>query len=80
MQHPWVTIRHYSFIWEAELARASLEAAGIPAELRNAQTLSVQTFLSTPGEGFGLVVPQNHETEADELLNQDFSASLDDQA
>lgn len=78
MQPRWVTIRHYSFIWEAELARASLETAGIPVALKNAQTLSVQTFLADPGEGIGLAVPENCEAEALELLEQDFSANLDD--
>ena len=78
MKHRWVTIRHYSFIWEAELDKTSLETAGIPVALNNAQTLSVQTFLADPGEGIGLAVPEGRETDAKQLLEQDFSASLDD--
>lgn len=78
MHNNWVAIRHYSFIWEAELDRANLEAAGIPVSLKNAQTLSVQTFLADPGEGIGLIVPESRAEEADSLLKQDFSDSLDD--
>ena len=75
----WVTIRHYSFIWEAELDRASLEAAGIPVNLKNAQTLSVQTLLAEPGQGIGLAVPASHQEQADEILKQDFSDCLGDE-
>ena len=77
MEQSWVTIRHYSFIWEAELGRANLESAGIPAELKNAQTLSVQTFLAEPGQGIELLVPVSYQAEAEALLDEDFSDSLD---
>ncbi|MBT8449730.1 MAG: hypothetical protein KJO69_08570 [Gammaproteobacteria bacterium] len=80
MHESWVTIRHYSFIWEAELDRANLESVGIPVELKNAQTLSVQTFLSEPGQGIGLAVPESKQIEADNFLKTDFSNSLDGDA
>mgnify|MGYP001821511354 CR=1 FL=1 len=77
MTGAWVVVRSYSFLLEAEIAKSNLESAGFHARLKNAHTLSVQTFLSEPGVGIEVLVPVSEKTAAQQLLDYDFSKDLD---
>lgn len=70
------TIARYSFPHEAQLARCSLEAAGIPAFIADEHTINMQWLYSDAMGGVRLQVPPEHAGQALALLATDFSDSL----
>ena len=56
MEDQLVTIKSFSLPWEAELARATLEAQGIPAVVADAHTVSMNWLYSNAIGGVKLQV------------------------
>ena len=69
MDDQLVTIRRFSQPWEADLARATLEANGIPAFVVDAHTVSMNWLLSNAIGGVRLQVPKSHMKAASEVLS-----------
>lgn len=70
------TIASFSFPHEAQLARANLEAAGIPAFVADEHTINMQWLYSHAMGGVRLQVPTAFAKEANEILSMDFSENL----
>ena len=73
-----VTIASFSFPYEANLAKASLEAAGIPAFVADEHTINMQWLYSHAMGGVRVQVPRAFAEEAYLLLQADFSDSVAD--
>ena len=58
MDDQLVTIKSFSLPWEADLARATLEAQGIPAVVADAHTVSMNWLWSNAIGGVKLQVPE----------------------
>jgi len=67
------TIARFSFPHEAQIARSSLEAAGIPAFVADEHTINMQWLYSDALGGVRLQVPPEHAGHALALLATDFS-------
>ena len=65
-----VTIRTYSYPWEADHARAILEVEGVPAFVADNQLLRMNWLLSNAVGGVKLQVVESHAIEALEILSQ----------
>ncbi|MFW5791985.1 MAG: DUF2007 domain-containing protein [Desulfohalobiaceae bacterium] len=63
-----VTVKTFLYPWEADLARSALEAAGIPAYVRDAETVSLNWFLSNALGGVRVQVPGELADKAREVL------------
>ncbi|WP_456445070.1 putative signal transducing protein [Thiolapillus sp.] len=68
-----VTISSFSLPHEANIAKATLESAGIPAFLADEHTIGMNWFYSNALGGVKLKVPQSFVDEAKELLMLDNS-------
>ncbi len=66
----------FSFPFEAHIAKASLDAAGIPSFIADEHTINMQWLYSNALGGIRLLVPTDHLSEARELLAQDYSQNL----
>lgn len=73
-----VEIASYSFPHEAHVAKASLDAAGIPAFLTDEYTIGMQWMYSNALGGVRLLVHRENADAALEILSTDFSESLSD--
>lgn len=71
-----ITIARYSLPLEAQIARASLEAAGIPAFIADEHTINMNWLYSDALGGVRLQVPEAHAEEALALLAADHSAEV----
>jgi len=71
------TIASYSFPYEAQIARARLDAEGIPAFVADEQTINMQWLYSNAMGGVRLQVPEQFAAQAIEILAQDHSAELE---
>ena len=69
-------IASFSYPHEAHIAKASLEAAGIPVFITDEHTINMQWLYSNALGGVRLLVPKDYETEAKALISQDFSENL----
>jgi len=67
----------FSFPHEAHIARASLEAAGIPAVIADEHTISMQWLYSNALGGVKVLVPPEFANEARRILATDFSAAVE---
>jgi hypothetical protein len=65
-----VTIATFSFPHEAHIAKATLEASGIPAFLADEHTINMQWLYSNAMGGVRLQVPQEFAAQAQEVLNE----------
>ncbi|MFT5450914.1 MAG: hypothetical protein ACI9N9_000394 [Enterobacterales bacterium] len=74
-----IQIASYSFPHEANIAKASLEAAGIPASIADEYTINMDWLYSNALGGVRLFVPQEYEKEALALIEQDFSHIVDEE-
>lgn len=72
-----VEIASYSFPHEAHVAKASLDAAGIPAFLTDEYTINVQWMYSNALGGVRLLVHGEDVEVAMQILAADFSESLE---
>ena len=73
------TIASFSFPHEAQIAKTSLDAAGIPAFIADEHTINMQWLYSNALGGVKLQVPLQVAEKAMELLAQDLSALVDEE-
>ena len=71
-----VTVASFSFPHEAHIARASLEAAGIPAVVADEHTISMQWLYSNALGGVKVQVPERVAVQARDALQEDHGDSL----
>lgn len=71
-----IIIATFSFPFEAHIAKASLDAANIPAFIADEHTINMQWLYSNALGGVKLLVPKEYEKEARELIAIDFSDNL----
>ncbi|MDR2188303.1 MAG: DUF2007 domain-containing protein [Azonexus sp.] len=64
-----VTIATFSFPHEAHVAKAQLDAFGIPSFIANEHTINMQWLFSNAMGGVLLQVPEEFAVQAQELLN-----------
>ncbi len=74
--NPLVQIASYTFLPEAHIAKASLEAAEIPVFITDEHTINMHWLYANAIGGVKLLVPQDRAEEAKCLLRQDFSDSI----
>ena len=72
-------IASYSFPYEAQIAKASLRAANIPAFITDEHTINMNWLYSNALGGVRVFVPVEYESEAKQLITQDFSEILNEQ-
>jgi len=68
----------FSFPHEAQIAKASLEAAGIPAILADEHTINMSWLWSNALGGVKILVPEEFEGEARKILANDFSKAVEE--
>jgi len=73
------TIAHYSFPYEAHIARAKLESEGIPAFVADENTINMQWLYSNAMGGVRLQVPPPFVEQALALLGEDCSELVEEQ-
>jgi len=73
-----VVAASFSFPHEAQIARASLEAAGIPAVVADEHTINMQWLYSNALGGVKVLVPKECEEEAKLILAGDFSEEVEE--
>ena len=71
-----IEIASFSYPHEAHIAKASLEAADIPAFITDEHTINMQWLYSNALGGVRLLVPRGYEIEAKALISKDFSENL----
>jgi putative signal transducing protein len=64
----WVIVERYLSYTEVHLLRSCLEAAGVPAEVADAQLVQTDPLLSPAMRGASLRVPEKHLAEAREVI------------
>lgn len=74
-----VVVGRYSFPIEAQIAKSALNAAGIAAYLADEHTINMQWLYSDALGGVRLMVAEENVSEAEEILQQDFSGTLQEQ-
>lgn len=74
-----VVVGRYSFPIEAQIAKSALNAAGITAYLADENTINMYWLYSDALGGVRLMVNEENASEAEEILQQDFSLSLQEQ-
>ncbi len=71
-----IQIASFSYPHEAHIAKASLDAANIPAFITDEYTINMQWLYSNALGGVRLLVPEEYAVEAKELISQDFSENV----
>ena len=74
-----ITIASYSFPHEAHVAKANLDAAGIPAFIADEHTINMQWLFSNALGGVRVQVPAQYAEMAQEVLAQDYSHLLEEE-
>jgi len=77
MMNNQIQIAAFSFPHEAHMAKASLEAANIPALIADEYTINMDWFYSNALGGVRLFVPIEHATQAKAIIEQDYSNNVD---
>ena len=72
-----VIVARFSFPLDANIAKSTLESVGIPAFIADEHTVNMQWLYSNAMGGVRLFVPAEYLEEAKEVLNHDFSESVD---
>ena len=72
-----VQIASFSFPHEAHIAKASLDAANIPATIADEYTINMDWLYSNALGGVRVFVPKEYEEEARALIEQDYSYLVD---
>lgn len=72
-----IVIARFSFPYEAQIARASLDAAGIPAFVADEHTVNMNWLYSNALGGVRLMVPRGRFAEAKAILEADFSDQVE---
>jgi len=71
------TIATYSFPYEAQIARAHLDAEGIPAFVADEHTINMQWLYSNAMGGVRLQVPSVYAEQAKAILAEDLSDAVE---
>ncbi|NNF17191.1 MAG: DUF2007 domain-containing protein [Gammaproteobacteria bacterium] len=71
-----VVVARCTFPWEAHVARASLEHAGIPVFIADQHTIHNDWLMSDAMGGIRIRVPAEFETQARQILQTDYSDAL----
>ncbi|TYT74383.1 putative signal transducing protein [Desulfobotulus mexicanus] len=74
-----IVIARFSFPHEAHIAKASLDSAGIESCIADEHTVNAQWLFSNAIGGVRLMVAEKDADEASQILNTDFSESLDNE-
>ena len=74
-----VVVASYSFWHEAQIAKSSLEAAGISVLLADEHTVNMQWLYSNAIGGVKLLVPPESVEQARSILETDFSADVEEE-
>lgn len=74
-----ITIAIYSLPHEAHVAKASLDAAGIPAFIADEHTINMDWLYSNALGGVRLKVLAQDAEKAQEIISQDYSYLLEEQ-
>jgi len=77
MTHNQIQIASFSFPHEAHIAKASLEAANIPASIADEHTINMDWLYSNALGGVRLFVPIEYAEEAKSIIEQDYSNNVD---
>ncbi len=77
MMNNQIQIAAFSFPHEAHIAKASLEAANIPALIADEYTINMDWFYSNALGGVRLYVPIEHAEDAKAIIEQDYSHNVD---
>lgn len=72
-----IVIARFSFPHEAHIAKANLESAGIESFIADEHTVNMQWLYSNAIGGVRLMVAEEDEEEANQILNSDFSQNLE---
>ncbi len=72
-----IQIASFSFPHEAHIAKASLEAANIPATIADEHTINMDWLYSNALGGVRLFVPDKYAEEAKLIIEQDYSENVD---
>ena len=75
-----VVVARFSFPHEAHIAKASLDSAGIDSYIADEHTVNTQWLYSDAMGGVRLMVAEEDLDAATQILNGDFSASLENDA
>ena len=75
-----VVVARYSYPLEAQIAKSNLEAAGISAHIADVHTINTNWLYSDALGGVRLMVDSDNVQEAEEILRQDFSQSVIEEA
>ncbi len=73
------TIASFSFPHEAQIAKTSLDAAGIPVFIADEHTVNMQWLYSNALGGVKLQVPSQFAEQAKEILSPDLSCLADEE-
>lgn len=74
-----VTVASYSFPHEAHLAKARLEAEGIPVFVADEHTVNMQWLYSNAIGGVKVQVPLRFAEEAKDILTRDYSDLVEEE-
>ena len=72
-------VARFSFPHEAQIARASIESAGIPATIADEHTISIQWLYSNALGGVKVLVPEEHLEVAKSILNTNFATIVEEE-
>ncbi len=72
-----IIVARFSFPHEAQIARASLESAGIPAIIADEYTISIQWLYSNALGGVKVSVSEEHYEVAMSILNTNFASTVE---
>lgn len=75
----WVTIARYDLPYEAQIARARLQAEGIDTFIADEHTINMQWLYANALGGVKLQVKARDAGWAAEILSTDFSADVEEQ-
>ncbi|MDW6004113.1 putative signal transducing protein [Vibrio mangrovi] len=75
-----IVVARFSFPHEAHIAKASLDSAGIESYIADEYTVNTQWLYSDAIGGVRLMVAEEEAYEACQLLNSDFSESVESEA
>ena len=76
MNNKLIPIATFSFPHEAQIAKANLESAEIPAFIENEHTINTNWLFSNAIGGVRVMVPENYAQKALSILESDFSSDL----
>ena len=74
-----VVVASFSFPHEAQIARASLESAGVQAIVADEHTISIQWLYSNALGGVKVLVAEEHLNLARSILNTNFAATVEEE-